>query len=789
MFDITNGQLKISVRTLVEFLCRSGDIDNRFGGVPDKTAMEAGSRAHRRIQKSMGPDYRAEVPLKWSMPGDKYSVLVEGRADGIFASDGLFYIDEIKGTYRDIRYLTEPVYVHKAQAMCYAFFYMLDNDIDGSIGIRMTYVNLDSDNVKYFEEVLDFEELKGWFAGIIGQLLKWGDYLWEHQRERSESINGLKFPFEYRPGQRELAVNVYKAVELGRNLFIQAPTGVGKTISTVYPSVMSLGGGRGGKIFYLTAKTITRTAAAEAFSLLQAQGLKFKTVTITAKDKICFAESETGPECSPLTCRYAKGHNDRVNDAVYDLVTHENVISRQVIEEYAKKHCVCPFEFCLDVSYWVDGIICDYNYVFDPHVFLKRYFSEGRTPEHIFLIDEAHNLVDRAREMYSAHMFKEAFLEVKKLVKGHSGELVRALERCNSNLLELKRECGEKYKALESDGAFALNMQRLAEEIVKFTESHRDFAYMRELSEFYFDVLHYNGIHDCLDENYIIYTEHTDSGFMLRLFCVNPSANLKSRLEKGRAAVFFSATLLPVNYYKELLSGDREDYAVYAHSPFDVKRRLLLVGRDVTSRYTRRNEKEYSKIVGYIKEIVSGREGNYLVFFPSYKYMEDVYALMSGQEPEDFDVIVQSPDMSEEDKENFLDSFESRSEGTLVGFCVMGGVFSEGIDLKRDSLIGAVIVGTGLPSINTAGQLLRGYYDEKENCGYEYAYVYPGMNKVLQAAGRVIRTDEDRGVIALLDDRFLTPQYLALFPAEWSDYAVADAGTVGQEVLDFWNGK
>lgn len=789
MFDITDGQLKISVRTLVEFLCRSGDIDSRFGGVPDKTAMEAGSRAHRRIQKSMGPDYRAEVPLKWSGTGENYEILVEGRADGIFAADGIFYIDEIKGTYKDIKYLTEPVYVHKAQAMCYALFYMLDNGLNDRIGIRMTYVNLDSDNVKYFEEILGFEELDAWFTGIVGQLTKWGDYLYAHQKERSESIDGLKFPFEYRPGQRELAVNVYKAVGLGRNLFIQAPTGVGKTISTVYPAVMSLGNGGGGKIFYLTAKTITRTAAAEAFSLLQAQGLKFKTVTITAKEKICFLDSETGPECNPVSCPYAKGHEDRVNEAVYDLVTHEDVISRQVLEEYAKKHQVCPFEFCLDVSYWVDGIICDYNYVFDPHVCLKRYFSEGRAAEHIFLIDEAHNLVDRAREMYSAHMFKEDFLSVKKLVKGHSGELVRALERCNSNLLELKRDCGEKYTVLESDGAFALNMQRLAEEIVKFTESHRDFAYMRELSEFYFDVLHYNGIHDCLDENYIIYTEHTDSGFMLRLFCVNPSENLKACLKKGRAAVFFSATLLPVNYYKELLSGDKEDYAVYAHSPFDVKKRLLIVGRDVSSRYTRRNETEYAKIVGYIEKIVSGRDGNYLVFFPSYKYMEAVYELMCRRGAGDFEITVQNPDMSELDKELFLESFERNKEGTLVGFCVMGGVFSEGIDLKRDSLIGAIIVGTGLPSINTAGQLLRQYYDEKENCGYEYAYVYPGMNKVLQAAGRVIRTDEDRGVIALLDDRFLTPQYLSLFPAEWNEYAVVAAGTVKQEILDFWDGK
>lgn len=789
MFEIADGQLKISVRTLVEFLCAGGDIDNRFGGVTDRAAMEAGSRAHKRIQKSMGPDYRAEVPLKWGLAGDRYNIEIEGRADGIFAADGIFFIDEIKGTYKDIRYLTEAAYVHRTQAMCYAFFYMVQKELCGKIGVRVTYVNLDSDNVKYFEEILTFDGLKEWFAGLIGQLVKWGDYLWEHQAKRAESIRGLKFPFAYRPGQRELAVNVYKAVDRGRNLFIQAPTGVGKTISTVYPSVMSLGNKRGGKLFYLTAKTITRTAAAEAFSLLQEQGLQFKTVTITAKEKICFAGSDTGPECNPASCPYAKGHYDRVNDAAYDLVTHENAISRQVIEAYAKKHCVCPFEFGLDVSYWVDGIICDYNYVFDPHVYLKRYFAEGRAAEHIFLIDEAHNLVDRGREMYSAHVFKEDFLSVKKLVKGSGAALAKALDRCNANLLTLKRDCGDAYKTIESDGAFALNMQRLAEEIVKFTESHRDFAYMKELSEFYFDVLHYNGIHDCLDENYMIYTEHTDSGFMLRLFCVNPSANLKARLEKGRAAVFFSATLLPVNYYKELLSGNREDYAVYARSPFDVGQRLLLVGRDVTSRYTRRNEREYAKIVGYIEEIVRGREGNYLVFFPSYQYMEAVYGLMRRRDGEAFAAIVQSKDMSEQEKEAFLRSFEQRREGTLVGLCVMGGVFSEGIDLKGDSLIGAVIVGTGLPSINTAGQLLRRYYDEKENCGYEYAYVYPGMNKVLQAAGRVIRTDGDQGVIALLDDRFLTPQYLSLFPAEWSDYVTATNRTVGQEVLDFWKNK
>ncbi|MGN0369749.1 MAG: ATP-dependent DNA helicase [Butyrivibrio sp.] len=790
MFDIVNDVLKLSVRNLVEFLCRSGDLDSRFGGISEKTAMEAGSRAHRRIQKAMGPDYASEVPLKLRIEADKYIIVIEGRADGIFSEDEILTIDEIKGTYGDVRFFTKAVPVHRAQAMCYAYIYALQNNLD-RIGIRMTYVNLDTDNTRFFREILSFEELSNWFDELIGELRKWGDFLYEHKNERNLSISGLKFPFEYRDGQRDLAVSVYKSIKLGRNLFIQAPTGVGKTISTVYPSVMAVGEGIGDKIFYLTAKTITRTAAEEAFAVLRDGGLAMKTITITAKDKICLLESDTGPECNPLACPYAKGHFDRVNDAVFDIITNEDVISRAVIEEYAGKHMVCPFELSLDISYWMDGVICDYNYVFDPHVFLKRFFSEGAKASYVFLIDEAHNLVDRAREMYSAVIYKEQFLEIKKLVAGFDKRLVSSLERCNRKMLAMKRECEDEYRVLDTVDDFALEMERLGEQLAKFTENHRDFSYMKEVVEFFFDVSHFNQMYEEHDENYIIYNEHTDNGFMLRLFCVNPSGNISERLSKGRNGVFFSATLLPINYYKELLSGDRQDYAIYAHSPFDTDKRLILVGKDVTSRYTRRNETEYAKIKSYIKEIISSRKGNYIVFFPSYKYMEEVYKSMETDfdcEDENIEIIMQHCNMTEEDKEMFLERFSRHeSESTLLGFCVLGGVFSEGIDLKNDSLIGVIIVGTGLPSINTASQLLRMYYDDKEQCGYEYAYVYPGMNKVLQAAGRVIRTDEDKGIIALLDDRFLTRQYLELFPAEWSNYKVITNQNVGEEVLDFWN--
>lgn len=786
MLEINNNVLKISVRNLVEFLCQSGDIDNRFGGISDRSAMEAGSKAHRKIQKSMGPEYRSEVPLKFVMKNDRYDIVIEGRADGIFPTDENIYIDEIKGTYKDIRFISKAQYVHKAQAMCYGYFYATANKLD-KVGIRVTYVNLDVENIKYFEELYTISELEEWFEKLITQLRKWGDFVCDHRERRNATIKKLEFPFEYREGQRNLAVNVYKSINLKKNLFIQAPTGVGKTISTVYPSVKAMGEGITDKIFYLTAKTITRTAAEDAVNNLRKNGLVFKSATITAKDKICMLDSDSSPECNPTVCPFAKGHYDRVNDAVYDIITHEDVISRLVIEQYAAKHNVCPFEFCLDITYWMDGIICDYNYAFDPHVCLKRFFSDGAANEYVFLVDEAHNLVDRAREMYSAVMIKEEILEIKKMIGTSYGrKIINALDRCNKNLLQLKRECDTEFRILDSDDSFALNMARLSEELTAFMEKNRNFSSMKELSEFFFKVNHYNFIHEELDENYMIYTEHTEQGFAIKLFCVNPSGSLKKCIAKGRNAVFFSATLLPINYYKKLLSGDMEDYAIYAQSVFDVSKRKLLIGNDVTSKYTRRNITEYKKIKKYIDYIVTARRGNYLVFFPSYKYLMDVYECC--EEREDTEYIVQYSGMTEEDKEDFLMRFNEKHNGkTLVGFCVMGGVFSEGIDLKEDSLIGAIIVGTGIPSIDTRQQLLRYYFDEKEKLGYEYAYTYPGMNKVLQAAGRVIRTENDCGIIALLDERFLTNHYKVLFPREWSDYVITNVNKVHEEILDFWN--
>ena len=787
MGDPEKKIIKISVRNLVEFVLRTGDIDNRRTSAAEKTAMQEGSRVHKKIQRRMGADYRPEVSLKHMVSEDQFQILIEGRADGIIDRPDGVTVDEIKGMYMDLSYLEEPVPVHLAQAMCYGYFYCFDHGLSGAV-IQMTYCNLETEEIRRFQVEKTFEEMEEWFQGLIHEYVKWARYLYIHGVRRDESIRELSFPYPYRAGQKELVVSVYRSISRKRNLFIQAPTGVGKTLSTIYPAVRAMGEGLGDKLFYLTAKTITRSVAEESFSILREQGLYLNTVTITAKEKLCFLD---GPECNPDACPYAKGHFDRVGDAVYDIIHKEAAINREVVLQYAEIFHVCPFEFCLDISNWVDSIICDYNYVFDPNIRLKRYFSEGVTGGYLFLVDEAHNLVPRAREMYSAAVYKEDFLLIKRIIKPMDHKIARLLDRCNKELLEMKREC-ESFRVLEDIRFFMNHIMSLFGEMEKFMEVHQEFGDRDMVLDFYFSLRDFINSYDRLDENYRIYTElFRDGRFMLRLFCVNPSRNLKECLNKGNSTVFFSATLLPVSYYKELLSGDPDEYAVYARSPFDQGKRLLMVAADVSSRYTRRNRREYQKVVDYLRAIVSARKGNYMVFLPSYQYLKEVEALLAeskGQKGE-FAYLSQASRMNEQERDQFLLEFSGERKDSFVALCVMGGVFSEGIDLKAERLIGAVIVGTGLPMVCTEQDILKDYFDEKEQKGFDYAYQYPGMNKVMQAAGRVIRTVQDEGIIALLDERFLKPDYQALFPREWEGYYEVRLNSVGEVLKNFWSGR
>ncbi len=822
-------EIRISVRELVEFILRGGDIDNRHHASPDH-AMQEGGRIHRMIQRRMGSEYQAEVFLRYTHPAGDYCLVLEGRADGIIDKPESVTVDEIKGTYRELSYMKEPVPVHLAQAKVYAAMFLrgLCHRELREIHVQMTYCHMETEEIRYFQYRFDVKEISEWFDDLIQSYLKWSDYRFQWKRQRDDSIRRLEFPFPYREGQRELVKYVYQTIYHGKKLFLEAPTGVGKTISTVFPAVKAMERGMGQKLFYLTAKTITRTVADNTFDLLREKGLHFKSVILTAKEKTCFME-ET--ECNPEYCPYAKGHYDRVNDAMYALLTHEESFGREMVERYAREYRVCPFELCLDMSLFADSIICDYNYLFDPHVYLKRFFSEGVKGEYLFLIDEAHNLLERGREMYSAALVKEDLLALKNSLlklqeaqggrkrpeenipgrsvlvsRGFAARLIRQLENCNKEMLALKREC-EQCRVVEQIDSLTALLLHLQGTIESYLEEQEETALPQreEILEFYFNLTHFLEIYELLDEKYIKYTQlREDGSFMLKLFCVDPSGNLRECMKRGRSSILFSATFLPIQYYKSLLGGEESDYEVYANSVFNPEKRALFIAEDVTSKYTRRSEEEFHRIAAYIDETVKNRHGNYMVFFPSYAFMREIFARYTEHFADDTkECILQSEYMSEGDRESFLARFEGNEdcdleesiqmeiemeeERTLIAFCVMGGIFSEGIDLKEDSLIGAIIVGTGLPQVCYERELLKRYFDECGQSGFDYAYRYPGMNKVLQAAGRVIRTVEDVGIVVLLDERFLQYAYMRMFPREWANYQQVNLGSIAKRVERFWD--
>ncbi len=774
---------RISVRNLVEFLLRSGDLDSRQGS-GDKEAMAKGSRLHRKIQRRMGGRYQPEVTLKDSREYESFYICVEGRADGVFEDDDGWAVDEIKGVYLDVRSLSEPIPVHLAQAKCYAYMIACQKGLS-KVRVQMTYCHLDTEEIRRFLEEYTLDELSYWYDGLLAEYYQWVDFSWQWKQRRNRSMQNLEFPFPYRPGQREIAAGVYGTISRKKHLFLQAPTGTGKTMSVVFPSVRAVGEGLADKIFYLTAKTIARTVAEEAFTILKREGLDFKVVTITAKEKLCPMEQ---PSCNPEECPYAKGHYDRINDSVFEALTKGESYTREALLAHAQSWKVCPFELCLDLSIWVDGVICDYNYVFDPNVYLKRFFSENAKEAYIFLVDEAHNLVDRGREMYSAILYKEDVLALRRLIKPYDSRIARRLLQINECLLALKRECEGGCQVLQNTGSLPTHLMNLMGEMERYLEESKGEEEIRqEVLDFYFQVRNFLNIQELLDENYVIYSELEEDGrFKLKLFCVNPAENLQRCLDKGTAAVFFSATLLPLAYYRSLFCTTTDDFAICARSPFLAERRCLLLARDVSSRYKRRGYTEYQRIASYIACTAAAKPGNYMVFFPSHQLLQEVCQIYQEEfADESSRLFVQSPSMGEEEREEFLHAF-CGDGAPVLGFCVMGGIFSEGIDLQGEQLIGVIIVGTGLPQVSREREILKNYYDGKGRDGFDYAYRIPGMNKVLQAAGRLIRTKTDEGVILLLDERFHQAGYRQLFPGEWANYKGCSLGNVQALLMEFW---
>ena len=780
----TMQKFQISVRGLVEFVYRSGDLDMRFQG---KSKMQEGMKLHQKIQKSQGSDYQAEVVLSKSilLEEDEIELFINGRADGILFTETGYVIDEIKGTSQFVEDIDADTYpVHWAQAKLYSAFFCEQNNLT-HIDIQLTYAHFESGDINRVRKQFTYEALSLFLNETVERYKKWLVFKKEWLINRNRSLEILDFPYkDYRKGQRHMAVSVYNTIKDGGILYAEAPTGIGKTMSTIFPSFKSMQQGFIDRIFYLSAKTITKVVAEDAVETLRKQGISFKQITLTAKDKICLNDQVA---CYPEKCKYADGYFDRSLEALWDIITHEDAFNKEIILRYAEKYRVCPYEFSLDCALFSDMIICDYNYAFDPRVYLKRFF-EFPTENYAFLVDEAHNMVDRARTMYSAEIRKDKFYEVKKQLSKPDKQdkaVAKALEGINKIFLEVRKRCDERGIYVHQDEISDVYEQlKKREPIIEkwLSENHQSHLFEPVL-ELYFDILGYMRISELYDDGYVSYILHgQETNTTIKLFSINPSSQLKRFIDNSKATIFFSATLSPLNYYTTLLTGEVPYKSLMLPTPFDITHRKVMFASDVSVKFKDRDD-AVLKIVHYIHAMARAKKGNYLVFFPSYSYMQQIYQLFKDLFPEEYDTIIQTRELTEEGKSDFLKAFSMHQ--SIIGFAVLGGHFSEGIDLKGDLLIGVVVVGVGLPMISFENDLIKNYFDYALSGGFEFAYQFPGANKIMQSAGRVIRSEEDKGVILLIDQRYKTKYYRRVLPEDWGSTYVSQE-TFKSELDEFW---
>jgi DNA excision repair protein ERCC-2 len=773
--------LKIAVRDLVAHVLRSGDLSFEFLSA----ARPADAiRIHQKIQQSRPENYSAEVTVSHQIETDLFTLTIGGRIDGIYHEPAGALIEEIKTTTHSLDYFEDHENpIHWGQVKTYAYIYALDQDLN-ALAAQLTYFQVDSGEIRIFKKHFTRTELETFFQDLVAGYRHWAETIIGWEILRDESIRKLQFPFDnYRPGQRDMAVDVYRTIKNNGQQLIQAATGIGKTMAAIFPAVKAMGQGLNTKIFYLTARTTGRFAAEYALDELRHARLKLKSLTITAKDKTCFKPDST---CSPEECEFARGHFDRVNGALNDMFD-QDAFTRLTVEQMARDHRVCPFEFVLELSLWADCIICDYNYAFDPRVYLRRFFLE-ESGEYTFLIDEAHNLVDRSREMFSAEIYKQPLLDVRRSIRKELPHIYKSLGKINSWMIKARKKF-EQFGPAHHEKEAPEDLFPLLHGFLRTTERwlsrNLKTAFREQLLDLFFVISGFIRVAEHYDDSYVTCFEKIKKDVKLKLFCLDPSIQLGHALTRGKAAVFFSATMTPMGYFKEILGCNADAAGSILPSPFPACNLKIFVSDTISTLYRDRDNTK-QEVSRAIRRLISQKTGNYLIFFPSYEYMMMVFETFQSDGLDD-EIIVQTPGMSELEREEFLNRFGMENRKSLLGFAVMGGIFGEGIDLVGKRLSGAVVVGVGLPGISLERELIRDYFGGRHNAGFEYAYQYPGINRVLQAAGRVIRTETDRGVVLLIDRRYGTHRYRSLLPAEWNPVKVKHPSQFTESLQRFWD--
>ena len=772
---------KVSVRELVAFVHNEESIDNRKQS--NHTALE-GSKIHRKLQQSMDENYQSEVSLKTVYQGKQFDIQLEGRCDGIWQKENQIIIDEIKTgehTFEQLEDATLQLFM--AQAKIYAYIYSLQEKLE-EVVVMVRYFCTQDEKIDEYQNQYSFDELNDYYQETMKEYEKWLIFLDKYRQNRQKKLQALQFPYNnYRKGQRELSIAVYRTLSQEKCLFMEAPTGTGKTLSTLFPALKAMGEYNQGRIFYLTAKTITRQVALDTMKLFEEQQSEIKTIEISAKEKICFMNE---CKCNPDYCPFAKNYYQKQKLAIWDLLNNGHFYSREQISEVAKKYECCPFELSLDLSLYSDVIVCDYNYLFDPQVYLKRFFELEETDSY-FLVDEGHNLISRAREMYSKALSLQLIKDFKKLLPKHHRKHHKILQ-------QFIEYCEESRKLLKD--RYYLFQKELPDKLIdlgyRWSEYFRDFLLELKdeiptwLQNLYFDLMSFLKISEYYDGHFTFLVELVNHELQFKIFCLDPAHFIKQKLDFGKGSVLFSATLSPVQYYQNLLVGHTDDLTFRQSSPFNQNQFQVLVADYLPMTYKYRSQ-VVDSLCELIKKATDIKVGNYFCFFPSFSYMEEVYQRYIQLYPE-AEVLIQSRELKDVEKEAFLANFQAQNEQVVLGFCVLGGVFSEGIDLKKNRLIGSIIVSVGLPQISKEQEELKKYFDEKNQQGFYYIYQLPGFNKIMQAAGRVIRTEEDRGVILLIDQRFGRKDYMQLYPAHWSKGVVVhDLDSMLNQLKQFWH--
>ena len=796
--------VELDGRELCMLALRHGDLDGFLLGAGELPRDDR--EMFYRLQSEAGAYYNPDVELcnTTSFGGLYYTVSL--TADGVIRKGGV-EVDKIK-CVKGKSFFASPDELTLALLKCSAYFLAVKEGLSVIDG-RVSYYNVENKKLKYFRYRFLLSELKNFYDGLIEKISYRGEIARQRVCEGLPSAESAVFPYgELREGQENMIRSCYSALKGGRRMFVEAPTGTGKTISALFPAVRALGKGYIDKIFYLTPKTATRKEAFAAAAKLYSSGVRLRSVVITAKEQLCQCparRAEGIDRCSSEICTNSRGYYDRVDAALREMLENYSGYPTGLIVETAKKYGVCPYELSLDLSELCDIIICDYNYAFDPSVYFRRYFGaqgRGTQEKYAFLIDEAHNLADRAREMYSAELRRSDFERIMGMIAENDicrEEISDILSPVISVFSVIRKLCrhdivkdeqgNERGFYISSSPAEHIDriLGTFLKSCDKWLKGNPQHYLAKKLRFACSQVRRYITVGEYFDRGFRFYGQIEGGDISVRIYCLDPSDVMNSLLNRAASAVMFSATLTPPEYFCDVLGGGKSAEKLTLISPFPSENLCVAVADYVNTRFDSRedNAKRFATVIA---ASVTSRPGNYIAYFPSYQCLEQTYDVFAKKYPR-VECVVQKKNMSVREREEFLSAFKDDRGRMRIGFCVLGGVFSEGVDLPGSRLIGSIIFGVGLPGLSNERNIIKEHFDLKsdDGMGYDYAYTYPGMNNVLQAAGRVIRTGEDCGIVVLADDRYATPKYRGLFPAHWKGVKYAgNASSLAEIIRRFW---